>query len=371
MLKNFAYIIVVKFKNIRCKYYNNFISQSKCRSIKNGKFDNGRIIYAEEIEIVLTDIDFNFILDTYKYESYEIEESYYSVYDYLPTTFIKFVLEKYVNKTKFKNVEGMEVEYAKEKNKFNSLYGMSVTNTIRDEVIYDSVNDWTERELTNQEIISKLNEEKKKSFLSFAYGVWVTAHARNNLLRNVIKQDEYVVYCDTDCMKLKEGYNKEYIENYNKYVEYKIKEVSDYLKIPIEQFAPKDTKGKSHMLGVFEEDAKYDKFITQGAKKYATEKEGKIEITVAGVPKEGARALKTLDDFRDNLIFDYKITHKNSLTYCDNQEEIELTDYKGNKEIVTDKTACCIFPTTYKLGKALEYADLISDNSSKRAKYKE
>ena len=28
-------------------------------------------------------------------------------------------------------------------------------------------------------------------------------------------------------------------------------------------------------------------------------------------------------------------------------------------------------PTTYILGKALDYADLISDNSSKRAKYKE
>ena len=32
---------------------------------------------------------------------------------------------------------------------------------------------------------------------------------------------------------------------------------------------------------------------------------------------------------------------------------------------------CCLVPTTYILGKALEYADLISDNSSKRAKYKE
>jgi hypothetical protein len=32
---------------------------------------------------------------------------------------------------------------------------------------------------------------------------------------------------------------------------------------------------------------------------------------------------------------------------------------------------CCVVPTTYILGKALEYADLISDNSSKRAKFKE
>ena len=82
------------------------------------------------------------------------------------------------------------------------------------------------------------------------------------------------------------------------------------------------------MLGLFEEDAKYDKFITQGAKKYAVEINGEIQITVAGVPKEGAKALKTLEDFRDNLLFDYNITHKNSLMYCDNQEEIELTDYK-------------------------------------------
>ena len=70
----------------------------------------------------------------------------------------------------------MEVEYAKEKNKFNSLYGMSVTNTIRDEVIYDNdIEDWLpERELTNEEIIEELCKEKEKGFLSFAYGVWVT-----------------------------------------------------------------------------------------------------------------------------------------------------------------------------------------------------
>lgn len=37
MSKNFAYIIVVRFKNIQCKYYNNFISQNKCRRIKGRK----------------------------------------------------------------------------------------------------------------------------------------------------------------------------------------------------------------------------------------------------------------------------------------------------------------------------------------------
>lgn len=49
-----------------------------------------------------------------------------------------------------------------------------------------------------------LEKEETKGFLSFSYGVWVTAYARNNLLRNVIKCDDYVVYCDTDSMKLVE-----------------------------------------------------------------------------------------------------------------------------------------------------------------------
>ena len=194
MLKRFAYIIVVEFTNISSKYFNNFISASKCQNIFNAVYDNGRIIKADKITMTLTDIDFYFILETYKYEKYEIKESYYSIYDYLPKTFIEFVLEKYVNKTKYKNVEGKEVEYAKEKNKFNSLYGMSVTNMIRDEVIYDNEKDWYERVLENNEIIEKLNEEKKKAFLSFSYGVWVTAYARSNLLKNIIQLDDKVVY---------------------------------------------------------------------------------------------------------------------------------------------------------------------------------
>ena len=391
MLKRFAYIIVVEFTNIKSKYFNNFISASKCTNIYNAVYDNGRIIQAEKITMTLTDIDFYFLLDTYKYDSYEIKESYYSVYDYLPKQFIEFVLEKYVNKTAYKNVEGMEVEYAKEKNKFNALYGMSVTNMIRDEVIYDNEKDWYERVLENKEILEKLNEEKKKAFLSFAYGVWVTAYARSNLLKNVIKLDDKIVYCDTDSMKLKEGYDKSVIENYNNFVIKKLKHVSKILDIPFEKFSPKDSKGERHTLGVFDNDGRYEEFITQGAKKYAYtkwidkkklkedmnvqevkgDKVKVLEITVAGVPKTGALGLKNLSEFKDDFVFDFKYTNKNLLMYCENQEKCCIIDYKGKEYQVTDKTGCCIVPTTYVLGKALEYADLISDSSSKRAKYKE
>lgn len=135
----------------------------------------------------------------------------------------------------------------------------------------------------------------------------------------------------------------------------------------------------------------YEEFITQGAKKYAytkwikkeklekdsnvleikDEKAKVLEITVAGVPKSGALGLKSLEEFKDDFVFDYKYTNKNLLMYCENQEECNIIDYQGNEYKVTDKTGCCLVPTTYVLGKSLEYADLISDNSSKRAIFKE
>lgn len=371
MNKRICYLLVVKFKNIECKYYNNFISFSKCRNIRGGKYDNGRIIRAKELEITLTDIDFYFILDTHKCD-YEILESYYASYNYLPKQFIEFVLEKYVNKTKFKDVPDKEIEYQKEKNKFNSLYGMSVTNMIRDDVIFDDeTKEWKEEELTNEEIIKKLDAEKKASFLSFAYGVWVTAYARNNLLRNVIKLDDKAVYMDTDSIKLLPNYNINTINNYNIFVEKKIAFVSKQLKIDIEKFSPTDIHGKKHTLGVFEKDAHYDEFITQGAKKYAYKINDEIKITVAGVPKTGAKALKSLNDFKDDFVFDFEYTNKNVLMYCEHQSPSELIDYLGNKTEVSDISGCCLIPTTYVLSKALEYSNLINENSSKRAIYKE
>ena len=376
----FAYLLVVRFTNLETKYFNSFISASKCRNLKGAKYDNGRLLSAEEFEITLTDVDFKFFLETHNCD-YEILECYYSVYNYLPRKFITFILDKYVIKTKYKDVPGKEIEYQLEKSKFNSLYGMSVTNTIRDEVIYDNSDGWLEEPLSNDEILKKLMEEKKKGFLSFAYGVWVTAHARHNLLENVKKLDQYVVYCDTDSIKVLPGYDKNIILDYNKSVAKRIKDVSTKLNIDIERFTPKDIKGQERMLGVFDDDGHYEEFITQGAKKYAVkqwtknkktgEDELKIKITVAGVPKSGAKALKDLHDFKDDFVFEYKDTNKNLLFYVEDQQPVEVTDYLGNKYTITDKSGCCLVPTTYVLGKALEYANLVSDASSSRAIYKE
>lgn len=377
LLPNMAYLMVVKFTNVKSKYFNNFLSFSKCREIVGGKYDNGRIISAKSLVATLTDIDFKLIRKAYDCE-YEILECYYSILRYLPKQFIDFVLDKYVLKTQYKGIEEKKQEYNRQKSMFNALYGMSVTNNIRDEVTYDNITGWSETPLTNEEIIKKLQDEEKIGFLSFSTGVWVTAYARWNLLTNIMKLDEYVVYADTDSIKVKEGYDKNVITEYNEKVKKRIEFVSNVLKIPMNRYAPKDIKGKERMLGLFDDDGHYEQFITQGAKKYAVLEinpktgEEEIHITVSGVPKSGAKCLAgDLDNFRDDLVFTSDITNKNMLFYTEGQAPVEITDYLGNTYIVDDPSGCCVVPTTYVLSKSHEYMNLLSDNSSRRAIYKE
>lgn len=334
-------MLKIRFKNIDSKYCNNFISASKCEKLDGGLFDNGRIIKADDITINVTEIDLEIIRRSYKFTSYEILESYVAFKKYLPKQFINFILNKYVDKTKLKGIKEKETEYVKAKNMFNSLYGMCVTNTIRDEVEYSNeTKQFSERILDNDKIIELLEKQKEKPFLSFSWGVWVTAYARYNLITNIIKCDQFCIYADTDSMKVETKYfDDKIIKNYNNKVIKKLKNVSKILDISFDRFSPLDIKGKSHTLGLFELDGIYKKFITQGAKKYAIVNENdEIEITVAGVPKSGKNALKNIEDFRDNLVFTADVTNKKMLFYNDYQIECNLKDYQGHIEKIKQKS---------------------------------
>lgn len=381
----FAYMIHIRFNKIKSNYYNNVLSYSKCQNCKGYKLDNGRIISADTLETYLTDVDLGIILKGYTFESYEIIESYYSKYDYLPKELINFILDKYVNKTKFKGLEDKKIEYQLEKGKFNSIYGMCVTSVINDLVEYDDNLDWVTKKLSNKEILEKLKYEKEHGFLVFEWGVWCTSWARSNLLYTLFRLDDYVIYSDTDSLKLAKGYDKKVIEYYNNYVRAKIEKVSHDLNIPISRFAPTDVKGKSHMLGLFEyeNDSDYEysykEFKTQGAKKYAyissdyDKKTNKfsdnIHITVAGVPKSGAKCLKSLDDFKDDLVFDYKNTNKHLIVYLEEQQPQVITDYLGVSYEVSDISGVAILPAEYKLSKSEDYMMLLTDNHTKRAHF--
>lgn len=371
---DFAYIINIEFKNIKSNYFNNIISKSKAYYIENGVYDNGKIVSASLLKIVINEIDLKIIQEFYSFDEYNILEIYYANKSYLPYELLDFILDKYHNKTAYKNVSGKEYLYSIEKSKFNSLYGMCVTNNIKDNIEFNNEGLWTTKKISNYDILDKLSVERKKGFLSFAYGVWVTSYSRYNLLSNVRLLDEYTIYCDTDSIKLTEGYDINVIYNYNKQVDDKIKQVANFYNIDIKRFEPVDCKGIQHKIGLFDKDGEYLYFKTLGAKKYcyidkATEK---LHITVAGVPKKGVSALKNnINNFNDNLFFNACDTGKKQIFYNDEQPVIKVIDYLGNEDVISEKKGICLMPCSYTLSKSLVYAPKLSDISSKRKKYVE
>ena len=190
-----------------------------------------------------------------------------------------------------------------------------------------------------------------------------------------------MIYADTDSIKLVSGYDKKVIDNYNDNVIKKLKDVSKSMSIPFSKFAPEDIKGRKHCLGLFEKETTskvyteftYKEFKTEGAKKYAYRTmDGDVKITVSGVPKCGAVALKdNLENFTDNLLFEFKDTGKNMLMYNDIQPDFTIVDYLGNSDNIKQRTGACIVPATYELNKSFEYANFLDDNSEERAIYKE
>lgn len=371
MLSGFAYLMKVKFYDLDSKYYNHFISLSKCYDYLDPVLDNGRIIRMKECTMYLTDVDLKLYLDCYNCSSYEILEVYSSIYKYLPIELVEFILDKYQAKTELRGVD--PIAYALEKGKFNSVFGMSVTNTIRAEVEYSREEGWKEVPLTNEQIEKKLRKEFNYSFMSFSWGVWITSWARDTLIRQIMANDQFNAYSDTDSLKLIEGFDPAPIEQHNKRVLEEIMEICQARNLDPERFMPKDKKGIKHLIGIFDcetGDHPYEQFKTLGAKKYCYMDQGELHITVSGVPKSGAKCLSSINEFKKGLVFPHDVTNKLTLCYNDYMDSHTLIDYQGNPVFIEEgNSGVTMIGNDYTLRITEDYSDLIM--SSQRAEYAE
>ena len=132
--------------------------------------------------------------------------------------------------------------------------------------------------------------------------------------------------------------------------------------------SPKTVDGIEKPLGVWDYEGCYSRFKTLGAKRYMTEKDGKISITIAGVSKvAGVRYLKykygsnddIFEGFTDNLYFpatydncgiEDSATGKMCHTYIDDDIEGDIIDYMGNKYHYKEKGGVHLENTDYSLG---------------------
>lgn len=330
-----------------------YISKDKALELSESVCDNGRILSCDRIVLSLTDIDYKIIANEYDLDI-EIISVYTAKYGYLPDGLRNLVIALFKDKTELKGIEEKEVDYMKSKELINSLYGMCAQNPIRPEIVYnDGENPFSVEPV--QDLHEAMEKHNKKAFLSYAWGCWVTCWARYylKLMINIVGDD--FVYCDTDSVKFIIGDNYNTILNKIEKLNNEIRERS----IKNKGYAT-DSFSKTHYLGVYEQEKKYKKFKTLGAKKYAYEYEdGKFGITIAGVPKkEGAKELKTLENFKIGFVFSN--CGKLESRYNDLDYGVYNPDGKTGHDIDI-RSNIVLRPTTYEIGITDEYSRVLMD----------
>lgn len=365
-LSHYCVIMDVSFYNIK----NNidevipYIDIAHCIEKKKILNDNGRVLEAEYIRLKITEIDLEIIRDTYNYEGFTVNEAYYCKKGKLPKEMRATMLTFYDGKTQLKGIKGKEYEYAKSKNMLNATFGMCVTDIIHHIIEYDVESmQWSETVPFSEDAIADFFASRN-NFLSYQWGVWITANARKRLQRMIKKVGFDLVYIDTDSIKFQ---NKKHIEEFEKLNE-ELKEQCE--NNDIRAYSDKeDADGniKRYYLGTWDNDGNYDRFMTLGAKKYAYEyvkRSGDLElvdfhITVSGMGKEkGRKMICNLGHFKIGE------TYRNigRTTSWFNDEKPHNITVDGCT--FTTASNIGVLETSYTLGVTNEYWSLIFDNNN-------
>ena len=391
-LKYYCCLFTITFRNLESIATNEHpLSQSHCQFVGKFETDNGRIIRAEECTTTLTEQDYFIYRKFYKWDSCSIKHFKRYKKRYLPTDFIKAILKLYEDKTKLKGVKGKELEYNKAKEQINSAYGMCVTDICRDDIIYEEkntqdVDDWSRLGVDYEKTIERYNNSVKR-FLSYHWGVWVTAYARRNLFSAIVELGDDYIYSDTDSVKFINYENhKEYFEKYNRNVIKKLHRAMKYHNLDFDMVSPKTIKGETKTLGLWDFDGDYKYFKTLGAKRYmVVNQNDDISLTISGINKRNAipflkqqcrgnsveeTNINILKYFKDGMYvpseyFDENTKEKKSATgkqthtYVDEEKNGVVVDYLGNEGEYHAKSGTHLENADYTLSLSFDYLNLI------------
>lgn len=248
------------------------------------------------------------------------------------------------------------------------MYGMCVTDILRNEYNYDSERSEWETVIVDKlpvdrkEILIAKENNKKSRFLFYLWGCFVTAYARRNLWLGIVEMGSDYIYSDTDSLKIINAEKHEdFIKEYNEHITNKIDTVLNYYGIDISLSRPKNKQ-----MGIWDYEGTYLLFKTLGAKRYIYfDKRGILHTTISGLSKsEGQKyiidlwfscldqhklhcpnfdALKSLMDFTIDF-FNHEMyipaghTGKMTHSYCDDEFTLTIPDYQGNKSTIHEKS---------------------------------
>lgn len=370
----YAIIFDVKFDGIKSKIsQDNYISESKCFNLSNPVINNGRVKSADSLSVTITDVDYAIMCQCYEWEKISIQNAKYAHKSYLPKAICESILNLYQDKTKLKDVAGFEVEYLLSKGMLNSVYGMSVTDIVKEQATFDGENWQTDSPDIETEI--KDYNESKNRFLYYAWGVYITAYARRNLWTGIIAIGNDYVYSDTDSLKLLNYENhKQYIKWFDNDITTKMVDMCKHYKFDVNLLSPKTKKGVVKMMGVWDYEGTYKNFKTLGAKRYLYDDGEKMQLTVAGLSKQkgldymieqcNGDVLKVFDLFNDNLYIPSDKTGKMTHTYIDEPQSLNVIDYLGNVETVHTLASIHLENCEFTLSISNQYKEFLNQLSN-------
>ena len=370
LLSEYALLFEIRLEGVQSKIgQENYISESKCYTLENPIINNGRVHKADILEMTITDIDFKIIEQAYTWENIIIGNVKKFYKDYLPKPIIESILELYQGKTELKGVEGKEVEYMLSKGMLNSVYGMSVTDIIKDNHKYEG-DEWLLEEVNKDDEIKKHNKSKNR-FLYYAWGVWVTAYARYNLWTGILALGDDYVYSDTDSIKLL-NYNEhlEYFEKYDTILKKRQLQMMTHYNLNPNLLSPETIQGHKKHIGVWDFEGTHTQFKTLGAKRYLENDNGNLTLTVAGLSKQNGlnymiekakgNVSEVFEMFDNELYIPSDRTGKMTHTYIDDEMTFSVTDYKGNETEITTLSGIHLEPTDFTLSISKQYGEFIN-----------
>lgn len=381
MIDLYCCIFDITFINIRSiTPFEHMIPSSKCYVKNNAQLDNGKIVKADLISMSLNEVDFKTFSKFYSWDEIRIKNFRYYLRGYLPKDFILSILHMYKDKTELKGVLGREVDYLSSKENLNAGYGMCVTDICRDDIIYED-NEWKSVECDYDKAIEKYNKSKNR-FLYYLWGLYVTSFAKANLADGILELKYDYLYSDTDSLKFLNYQNhKAYFDKYNENVKLKLLKMCKFYKLNPALIEPKNIKGESKLIGVWDKEfdgdkPTYLKFKYLGAKRYAYQYDDlTYSFTVAGCSKTEAipflatglcsdikshkNNFELLDKFDDEMYIPPEYTGKNCHTYFDYSVSGEIIDYTGKSGKYQEFSGVNIMPIDFTLSLSSNFIDYI------------
>lgn len=266
-----------------------YIPSSKCLAPKELLKINGKVVFAKELTIAITEIDYKWIKRQYNASNFKISKMLCFKRGKMPDWLKAEIMQYFTNKCTLKHSE--PVLYAKSKNLLNGIYGMTATSIIREQYKINLDNGIIKRYIA--EDIDKQDQadldryyRSHNSFMPYQYSLFTTSWARDALMTMIeaVGYDNFL-YCDTDSVfYIETPENRERMAIYEK------------------ECIDKAIKGGAFVgnnyLGAPTDEPELRAFRGLHSKCYAmeelNEKTGNYELNVviAGIPK---RAVKWID----------------------------------------------------------------------------